>query len=135
MSFKDYYHKKLNEEGYYDGRGLDDEAEYAPAQQNVQQKQTSSGNAASSLVNAYIAKGNGNLKVSLAGLGKDIGEAIFKYATEELVKAEDFDSEDVYTKFINSIRDKVAEGYNATLVEVLKNIGIYVDNQKNILTK
>ena len=78
---------------------------------------------------------NEELKSSLGALGKDLIEAIYKYATEEYVSEDDFTSEDEQIKYNNTIRNKVSESYGDSLTELLRNIAIFIMNTKSSMTK
>lgn len=78
---------------------------------------------------------NEELKTSLGTLGKDLIEAIYKYATEEYVSEDNFVSEDEQIKYNNTIRNKVSESYGDSLTELLRNIAIFIMNTKSSMTK
>jgi hypothetical protein len=98
------------------------------AKPQVQDQTT--GFTSTSFINGYLQNGE-KLKVSLSRLGKDLGDEIYKYATEELVTEESFNSLDDYVSYKTLIRDNVKEKMNVSLVEILKNIGIFIDNKVN----
>lgn len=120
MDFKNYYHNKLNEEGVtMDGLDAD-----APRPQPVPAPaQTGS----AGMFMSYVA--GKSMKEGLSNLGADIGKSIVEYATKQLVQPTDFKSEDDYLKYCKDIRDGVEEKYNKTLVDLLTQVGIFIDNK------
>lgn len=144
MDFKSYYRQKIAEE-LDQNAVLDADAPQAPAQQNQAQAQAANQEAPQSddpddakipnsplygLVKSYIAK-DPKMKIALSIMAKDLSEAIWRYAALEYAKKEDFDSMDDWKNYKNAIRDKVAETYGKTMLELYKNIGIFVSNTAN----
>lgn len=135
MDFKQYYRNKMNEEGF-GGGPLDPDAPAQPQAQRqpmgvAQQAPKSNGGVC---ISSYLSKDK-NLKSSLSEFGKAVGDAIVDFAVSQLVAEDDFENEKEKNDYMNSIRDKVTEGYNKTLIELMRNIGIYIDNTKNSITK
>lgn len=123
MDFRDYYKNKVSDEL----EGM------VQLQEPVQTTEVGCNSAVASVVSSYAK--DTNLKIGFSALATDLGEQIFKYLTEQFVKREDFDSDDGYAQFIQNLRVKVAEGYNKNLYDVLRNIGVYAENQKNLSAK
>lgn len=130
MSFSNWYHNKLNEENVDMTSSLDDEA---PVQQQQMPADKAAAPAAGGNFRQYLT--DANLKASLQKLGKDVGDAIYNFAIKEYVNDDMFDSEDEKIKYINAIRNKVAETYNINLIELMKNIGIFIENTRVSVTK
>lgn len=130
MSFSNWYHNKLNEEQVDMTSSLDDEA---PVQQQQMPADKAAAPAAGGNFRQYLT--DTNLKASLQKLGKDIGDAIYNFAVKEYVNDDMFDSEDEKIKYVNAIRNKVAETYNINLIELMKNIGIFIENTRVSATK
>jgi hypothetical protein len=121
MDFKEYYHKKLDEEL---------ETQQSAAEQSYE---TQAMNASlDSLVQRYV--GNGDLKEGLKKLGVDLGDAIFKFAIERYVNSEQFASQDDQAKYVNIITQKIQQNAAKTLVELLKHCAIDISNTKNSIT-
>lgn len=121
MDFKEYYHKKLDEEM---------ETQQSAAEQSYE---TQAMNASlDSLVQRYV--GNGDLKEGLKKLGVDLGDAIFKFAIERYVNSEQFASQDDQAKYVNIITQKIQQNAAKTLVELLKHCAIDISNTKNSIT-
>lgn len=131
MSFSNWYHNKLNEEQVDMTSSLDDEA---PVQQQQMPADKAAAPAAGGNFRQYLTADT-NLKASLQKLGKDIGDAIYNFAVKEYVNDDMFDSEDEKIKYVNAIRNKVAETYNINLIELMKNIGIFIENTRVSVTK
>ena len=122
MDFKEYYHKKLDEEM--------EAAQQSTAEQSYE---TQSMNASlDSLIQRYV--GNGDLKEGLKKLGVDLGDAIFKFAVERYVNSEQFASQDDQAKYVNIITQKIQQNAAKTLVELLKHCAIDISNTKNSIT-
>lgn len=89
----------------------------------------------SSIIRAYVKDGS-DLKNGLKTLGDDLGKAIVDYALNVLVTDDMFESETIKnTKYEIPFRNKVEEGFNKTLSELLKNIGITITELKGRATK
>ena len=121
MDFKEYYHKKLDE---------DLEAAQSTAEQSYETQAMNS--SLDSLVQRYV--GNGDMKEGLKKLGQDLGDAIFKYATEHYVTDEMFASQDDKAKYINAVTQKIQQGATKTLIELLKHCAIDCSNLKTSIT-
>ena len=124
MDFKHYYHNKLNEEGIAikNPDGTYDLDQDAPKPQPPQQPAANGG-----LIFTYVS--GKSMKEGLSKLAEEIGKNIFEYSTKQLVQQTDFKSEDDYLKYCKDIRDGVEEKYNKTLVELMTQIGIFIDNK------
>jgi hypothetical protein len=121
MDFKEYYHKKLDEEM---------EAAQSTAEQSYETQTMNS--SLDSVVQRYV--GNGDLKEGLKKLGQDLGDAIFKYAIEQYVNDDMFDSADSKGKYVNVITQKIQQGATKTLIELLKHMSIDIANTKTTIT-
>lgn len=122
MDFKEYYHKKLDEEMELNQKS---EAEASL------QTQTMNGSV-ESLVNKYI--GNNEIKDGMKKLATDLGNAIFNYAINTYVTDEMFDSVDNKNKYVNIITQKIQQQAGSTLVDLFRHIAIDIQNSKNSLT-
>lgn len=121
MDFKEYYHKKL-----------DEELEMAQKSEAEQSYETQAMNSnIGSLLQVYI-KG-GDLKEGLKKLGADLGVELLKYAVEQYASQDEFASEDDYKKYVNVLTQKIEQNNAKTLVELLKHIAIDISNTKNSL--
>jgi hypothetical protein len=122
IDFKTYYHKKLDEEM--------EAAQQSTAEQSYETQSMNS--SLDSLVQRYV--GNGDMKEGLKKLGQDLGDAIFKYATERYVTDEMFASQDDKAKYINAVTQKIQQGASKTLIELLKHCAIDCANLKTSIT-
>ena len=122
MDFKEYYHKKLDEEMEL-GQKSAAEASYQTQAMN---------SSAESLVNKYI--GSAEIKEGMKQLAVDLGNAIFNYAINTYVTDEMFDSADAKNKYVNVITQKIQQQANATLVDLFRHVAIDIQNTKNSLT-
>ena len=122
MDFKEYYHKKLDEEIEL-GQKSAAEASYQTQAMN---------SSAESLVNKYI--GSSDIKEGMKQLAVDLGNAIYNYAVNTYVTDEMFDSADAKNKYINIITQKIQQQANSTLVDLLRHAAIDIQNTKNSLT-
>jgi hypothetical protein len=120
MSFKTWYHDDYLRESDLNNSPLD-AAPAAPAQ-------TAGGN-----FKRYFT--GGNLKASLSGLGKELGDALVNFALKEYVTDDMFDGDDNKLKYETEVRNKIAEDYNLKLIEVLRNAGIFLATAKDKYTK
>ena len=125
MDFKEYYHKKLDED-------LAQQQSIAAKSYEDSQESIGSDSGMESVVARYV--GNGNVKEGLKKLGSDLGEAIFKYATERYVTDEEFASADDKAKYVNVLTQKIQQTANGTLVELLKHVAVDICNTKNAIT-
>lgn len=127
MEFSEYYHKKLDEEMAM--QRSEAEKSYAASQE------TAYGSAIDSVVAAYIRRNNNDLKEGLKALATDLGEAIFKYATSEVYVPEDiFKSKDEMTKYVNIVTQKIKQGANGTLVDLLRHAAVDIINTRNTIS-
>lgn len=121
MDFKEYYHKKLDEEM---------ETQQSAAEQSYETQAMN--NSVASLLQVYIK--NKDLKEGLKKLGADLGAEIVRFATEQYVSREQFASEDDYLKYVNVIKQKIEQNAAKTLIELLKHISIDIQNSAVSLT-
>lgn len=121
MDFKQYYHNRLDEEGNLMKEPLDVDA---PVKE-VPQAPKAAGN--TGIITPYVS--DNSLKLGFKRLGEDIGMAIIEYATKQAVQVTDFKSEDDYKKYCQDIRIAVAEKSNIAMIDLLSNIGLYIDNK------
>lgn len=124
MDFKEYYHKKLDEEF------AAEEAARSEAEQSYTTQ--AMGSNAQSLINQYVK--NGDLKDGFKNLGQDLAKAIVDYAKTQLVNDEMFDSVDAKSKFENFVDQKIGLTAGGTLTDLLKHIAIDLANAKNTFT-
>lgn len=136
MSFKTWYHNDYLRESDLDNSPLDAEA---PVPQQQMPAETAP---AAPAVPAQTAGGNfkryftgGNLKASLSGLGKELGDALVNFALKEYVTDVMFDGDDNKLKYETEVRNKIAEDYNLKLIEILRNAGIFLATAKDKYTK
>lgn len=124
MDFKEYYHKKLDEEF------AAEEAARSEAEQSYTTQ--AMGSNTQSLINQYVK--NGDLKDGFKNLGQDLAKAIVDYAKTQLVNDEMFDSVDAKSKFENFVDQKIGLTAGSTLTDLLKHIAIDLANAKNTFT-
>lgn len=136
MSFKTWYHDDYLRESDLDNSPLDAEA---PVPQQQMPAETAP---AAPAAPAQTAGGNfkryftgGNLKASLSGLGKELGDALVNFALKEYVTDDMFDGVDNKLKYETEVRNKIAEDYNLKLIEVLRNTCIFLATAKDKYTK
>jgi len=122
MDFKEYYHKKLDEEFA---------AEHKSEAEQSYDTQAMNSNVAS-LLQVYVKEGD--LKEGLKKLGADLGAEIVRFATEQYVNRDQFASEDDYLKYVNVIKQKIEQNATKTLIELLKHISIDIQNSAVSLT-
>lgn len=128
INFKEYLENK---------RKMDEELQLQQQQQQKseaeQSLQTQAMNgSAESLINRYV--GRGDLKAGLAQLGQDLGNAIVNYALKTFVTDDMFDSQDAKAKYQNIINQKIQLQAVGSLVDILKHMGIDIQNTKTALT-
>lgn len=124
MDFKEYYHKKLDEEF------AAEEAARSEAEQSYTTQ--AMGSNTQSLINQYVK--NGDLKDGFKNLGQDLAKAIVDYAKTQLVNDEMFSSVDSQQKYMNFIDQKIGLTAGSTLTDLLKHIAIDISNSKNTFT-
>lgn len=124
MDFKEYYHKKLDEEF------AAEEAARSEAEQSYTTQ--AMGSNTQSLINQYVK--NGDLKDGFKNLGQDLVKAIVDYAKTQLVNDEMFSSVDSQQKYMNFIDQKIGLTAGSTLTDLLKHIAIDISNSKNTFT-
>lgn len=136
MSFKTWYHNDYLRESDLDNSPLDAEA---PVPQQQMPAETAP---AAPAVPAQTAGGKfkryftgGNLKASLSGLGKELGDELVNFALKEYVTDVMFDGDDNKLKYETEVRNKIAEDYNLKLIEILRNAGIFLATAKDKYTK
>jgi len=126
INFKEYLENK---------RKMDEELQMQQQQKSEaeQSLQTQAMNgSAESLINRYV--GRGDLKAGLAQLGQDLGNAIVNYALKTFVTDDMFDSQDAKAKYQNIINQKIQLQAVGSLVDILKHMGIDIQNTKTALT-
>lgn len=134
MSFKSWYHKSRLNEDEFTGQPLDDEAPI-PQQEMPADKAPIPAQKASSNTGAFRSFFGEDMKASLQNLGKSLGDAIYAFAMKEFVTPDDFVSEDAKEKYEVEVRDKIAEDTNLKLTEILRQVGIFLNNAKGKYTK
>lgn len=131
MSFKSWYHKSRLNEDEFTGQPLDDEApipqQEMPAEAPAAPKTSNTG--------AFRSFFGDDMKASLQNLGKALGDSIYEFAMKEFVTPDDFVSEDAKEKYEVEVRDKIAEDTNLKLTEILRQVGIFLNNAKGKYTK
>jgi hypothetical protein len=133
MSFKSWYHKSRLNEDEFTGQPLDDEAPI-PQQEMPADKATVAA-PKSSNTGAFRNFFGDDMKASLQNLGKALGDSIYEFAMKEFVTPDDFVSEDAKEKYEVEVRDKIAEDTNLKLTEILRQVGIFLNNAKGKYTK
>lgn len=125
LNFKEYLEnkKKMDEE-------LQMQQQKSEAEQSLQ-TQAMNGSV-ESLITRYV--GRGDLKAGLAKLGQDLGNAIVNYALNTFVTDDMFDSQDAKAKYQNIINQKIQLQAVGSLVDILKHMGIDLQNTKTALT-
>lgn len=124
QQFKEYYEKKLQEDIEL--------AQKSAAEQSYQTQ------AMNSSLDAVVMKyvGNGDIKEGLKQLATDLGTAIYNYIiSDRYVQDELFNAPDDKAKYVNLMTQKIQQGANATLVDLLRHMAIDISNAKNSITK
>ena len=124
QQFKEYYEKKLQEDIEL--------AQKSAAEQSYQTQ------AMNSSLDAVVMKyvGNGDIKEGLKQLATDLGTAIYSYIiSDRYVQDELFNAPDDKAKYVNLMTQKIQQGANATLVDLLRHMAIDISNAKNSITK
>ena len=133
MSFKSWYHKSRLNEDEFTGQPLDDEAPIPQQEMPADKAPAPAAKPAES--NAFRSFFGEDMKASLQNLGKSLGDAIYDFAMKEFVSPDDFVSEDAKEKYEVEVRDKIAEDTNLKLTEILRQVGIFLNNAKGKYTK
>ena len=125
LNFKEYLEnkKKMDEE-------LQMQQQKSEAEQSLQTQAMNC--SVESLIVHYV--GRGDLKAGLAQLGQDLGNAIVNYALNTFVTDDMFDSQDAKAKYQNIVNQKIQLQAVGSLVDILKHIGIDLQNTKTALT-
>ena len=124
QQFKEYYEKKLQEDIEL--------AQRSAAEQSYQTQAMNS--SLDSIVMKYV--GNGDIKEGLKQLATDLGTAIYNYIiSDKYVQDELFNAPDDKAKYVNLMTQKIQQGANATLVDLLRHMAIDISNAKNSITK
>lgn len=125
LNFKEYLEnkKKMDEE-------LQMQQQKSEAEQSLQTQGMNC--SVESLIVRYV--GRGDLKAGLAQLGQDLGNAIVNYALNTFVTDDMFDSQDAKAKYQNIVNQKIQLQAVGSLVDILKHIGIDLQNTKTALT-
>ena len=129
------YAKELNFKEYLENkRKMDEELQMQQQKSEAEQSlQTQAMNgSAESLIARYV--GRGDLKAGLAQLGQDLGNAIVNYALNTFVTVDMFDSQDAKAKYQNIVNQKIQLQAVGSLVDILKHMGIDLQNTKTALT-
>lgn len=135
MSFKTWYHNDYLRENELDNSPLDVEAPVPQQQMPADKVPAAPVAPAAAGVNFKRYFTDSNLKASLSGLGKELGDAIVNFALKEYVTDDMFDGDDNKLKYETEVRNKIAEDYNLKLIEILRNAGIFLSTAKDKYTK
>lgn len=126
MDFKEYYHKKLDEE--FDLQRSEAEKSYETEHVGAYDQ-----SGLDTIVARYLR--GGDIKEGLKKLAQDLGEAIYNYSISETYIPDDiFDSADSKQKYMNLMTQKVQQGYNATLVDLMRHAAIDIANARNSIS-
>lgn len=124
QQFKEYYEKKLQEDIEL--------AQRSAAEQSYQTQAMNS--SLDTIVMKYV--GNGDIKEGLKQLATDLGTAIYNYIiSDKYVQDELFNAPDDKAKYVNLMTQKIQQGANATLIDLLRHMAIDISNAKNSITK
>lgn len=135
MSFKTWYHNDYLRENELDNSPLDVEAPVPQQQMPADKVPAAPAAPAAAVVNFKRYFTGSNLKASLSGLGKELGDALVDFALKEYVTDDMFDGDDNKLKYETEVRNKIAEDYNLKLIEILRNAGIFLSTAKDKYTK
>lgn len=135
MSFKTWYHNDYLRENELDNSPLDVEAAVPQQQMPADKVPAAPVAPAAAGVNFRRYFTGSNLKASLSGLGKELGDALVNFALKEYVTDDMFDGDDNKLKYETEVRNKIAEDYNLKLIEILRNAGIFLSTAKDKYTK
>ena len=135
MSFKTWYHNDYLRENELDNSPLDVEAPVPQQQMPAGKVPAAPVAPAAAGVNFKRYFTGSNLKASLSGLGKELGDALVDFALKEYVTDDMFDGDDNKLKYETEVRNKIAEDYNLKLIEILRNAGIFLSTAKDKYTK
>lgn len=135
MSFKTWYHNDYLRENELDNSPLDVEAPVPQQQMPADKVPAAPVASAAAGVNFKRYFTGSNLKASLSGLGKELGDALVNFALKEYVTDDMFDGDDNKLKYETEVRNKIAEDYNLKLIEILRNAGIFLSTAKDKYTK
>lgn len=124
MDFKEYYHKKLDEE--LQAQQSTAEQSYAAATGGEYDS-----NALKGIVSKYVR--NGDLKDGMRKLAQDLGTAIYEYAINEYVNDDMFNSVDDKAKYVNVITQKIQQTSCSTLVDLLRHCAVDITNAKTTI--
>lgn len=114
-TFKEF----LKENNFNDSEVFDDElerGEYSLAHNDVY-----------NIIKSYFEKSDKNGKAAMHALGADIAEAYAKYLSEEFVDEESFKNDDVKLKYMNAVRDKIAEALSEKMKDFFEAAGQTAD--------
>ena len=127
--------KELNFKEYLENKKKMDE-ELQMQQQKSEAEQSLQTQAMNCSVESLIVRavGRSDLKAGLAQLGQDLGNAIVNYALNTFVTDDMFDSQDAKAKYQNIVNQKIQLQAVGSLVDILKHIGIDLQNTKTALT-
>jgi flagellar hook-basal body complex protein FliE len=79
------------------------------------------------VIKSYFEKTNKNGKQAMHDLGADIANAYAKYLSEEFIDEEAFKNDDVKLKYMNAVRDKVAEALKEKMTDFFEGAGQTAD--------
>ena len=79
------------------------------------------------IIKSYFEKTSKNGKQAMHELGADIANAYAKYLSEEFIDEEAFKNDDVKLKYMNTVRDKVAEALKEKMTDFFEGAGLTAD--------
>lgn len=79
------------------------------------------------IIKSYFEKTSKNGKQAMHKFGADIANAYAKYLSEEFIDEEAFKNDDVKLKYMNAVRDKVAEALKEKMTDFFENAGLTAD--------
>ncbi len=109
----------LRENNFNNSDVFDDElerAEYVNAHNDVY-----------NVVKSYFEKSTKNGKQAMHALGADLADAYAQYLSEEFIDEEAFKNDDVKLKYMNAVRDKVAEALKEKMTDFFEAAGQTAD--------
>lgn len=111
--------KQFLKENNFDSEVFDDELE--------QSERSYATSDVYSIIKAYFEKADKNGKRAMHALGKELAEAYAKYLSEEFVDEDAFKNDDVKLKYMNAVRDKVAEALAEKFTDMFEAAGQTAD--------
>ena len=79
------------------------------------------------IIKSYFEKTSKNGKQAMHDLGADIANAYAKYLSEEFIDEESFKNDDIKLKYMNAVRDKVAEALKEKMTDFFESAGLTAD--------